>query len=295
MQKREKILAGVVGIALAAFGGKALFDRMLQSPLQARHDKIERLEKEIAKKEQILSRARDATRQLETWEAQSLPADAARARSAYQNWLLELVAGAELSRPHVDSGEIVSKPGVYEKIPFTVRGRGTLEQLTRFLHSFYSADHLHQIQRLGITPIPNTNELELSLAIEALVLPGATRQEQLSKNPAKRLVGPAREDYEPILARNLFGDGGSSAFDAADFAFLTAILDSNGLPEAWLTLRTTGEVLKLRQGDSFEVGQFRGNVAEILDQDIVVNSDDERWLITLGENLSQATALPPEF
>lgn len=295
MKPREKVLAGVVGLALAGVGGNMLFEKLLQTPLQARQDKIERLERDIAKKEQVLQRALAASKKLQAWEEQSLPSDAARARSAYQNWLLELVAGAGFARPHVDSGEIVNKPGVYQKIPFTVRGRGTLEQLTAFLHAFYNADHLHQIQRLGMTPVPNTGELELSLAIETLVLPGATRKEQLSKATAHRLVGARREDYEAILARNLFGEGGASAFDAADYAFLTAILDSNGLPEAWFTLRTTGEVLKLRQGDSFEVGQFRGNVAEIYGQDIVVKSDDERWLITLGENLSQATALPPEF
>ncbi|MBX7165151.1 MAG: hypothetical protein K1X74_02265 [Pirellulales bacterium] len=295
MQKREKILAGLVGVTLLVAVGPSVFDTVLQQPLDQRRDKIAKLENDIAKKTRLIDRAKAANRRLQAWEEQSLPTDTARARSAYQNWLLELVENAGFGRPNVDSGEIVNKPGTYAKIPFTVRAQGTLEQLTRFLHAFYSADHLHQIQRLGIMPISHSNDLELSLAIEALVLPGGSRKEQLNRKPSNRLVGTTMDDYEPILRRNLFGEGGASSFDAADYAFLTAILDVNGAPEAWLTLRTTGEVLKLHEGDEFEVGQFRGRIAEVLSQDIVVKSDDERWLLTLGENLSQATALPPEF
>jgi hypothetical protein len=53
--------------------------------------------------------------------------------------------------------------------------------------------------------------------------------------------------------------------------------------------------LKLKVGQRFEVGDFQGMVAEIDERDVVIDSDGERWLLTLGEQLSQATALPPEF
>ena len=88
---------------------------------------------------------------------------------------------------------------------------------------------------------------------------------------------------------------GPPATTPRDFAYLTAILDVEGTHEAWFRIFTTGEVLKLHVGESFEVGQFRGRIAEIDSLDVVIDSEAERWLMTLGESLSQATALPPEL
>jgi hypothetical protein len=223
-----------------------------------------------------------------------LPSKREVAASLYQDWLLEQVAKAGFKMPNVDSGEAVNRKDLYIRLPFSVRGRATLEQLTQFLYQFYSANHLHQVQRINITPVPKSEELELSLGIEALVLPGADRTDRLSDEHSQRLASEDFTAYQPILERNLFGQS-AAGVDPADFAFLTAVLDVGGTAQAWLTVRTTGEILKLKQGESFEVGQFRGTVTEIASPDIIIDSDEERWLLTLGEKLSQATALPPGF
>ncbi len=294
MNRREKVLAGVVGAVFTAWIGQYLFASLLQGPLDARRAKIRSAQDQLEDKDLIIARAKEATAQLRRWEQQSLPRDAELARSAYQNWLLQLVETAGFEGSHVDSREIAGDPEVYQRIPFTVRGDGTLAQLTEFLQTFYRADHLHLIQRLSVTPRSNSQLLDLSMTIEAVVLPGAERQEQLSRELSDRLVSDSTGYYQPIVARNLFGIGGGG-YDAADFAFLTAILDVDGSAEIWLTVRTTGEVLKLHHGQTFEVGQFRGTVSDVDTQDIVIDSGHERWLLSLGENLSQATALPPEF
>lgn len=295
MKKREKYLAVVVGALLLAYVGNWFFQQVLQGPLEQKRNRVTALKEEIEKKTVQLRRARSAGQQLTIWQQQSLPTDIELARSLYQNWLLELVRGAGFEKPNVDSGEAVTKRGVYRRLPFTVRGQGTLEQLTRFLFDFYRADHLHQIQRLRIAPIPRSQFLELSLSIDALVLDNADRTDRLNNRVSDRLASSTLEDYQSIVQRNLFGEGGATGFDPADFAFLTAILDVGGTNEAWFTLRTTGEVLKLNEGQNFEVGQFRGRIREIDELDVIIDSDAERWLITLGESLSQATALPPEF
>jgi len=295
MKQREKILAISLGALGVVIGGNWLFNQLLQGPLNARYAKVENLRDEIEKKEFVLRRARRAGQRLTEWQTMALPAETEMARSLYQNWLLEVVSAAGFEQPNVDSGDSVTKQGIYQRLPFSFRGRGTLEQLTDFLFQFYRAGHLHQIQRLSITPVANSPSLDLTMTIEALVLPEANRRDRLTSEVSNRLVKFDRQSYQAIVERDIFGQGGPNRLDPADYAFLTAILESDGQPEAWLTVRTTGEVLKLHLGQQFEVGQFRGSVSGIDELDLVIDSDQERWLLTLGESLTQATALPPEY
>ncbi len=294
-QTRERWLAAAVLLLLVGFGLSWLVETLLRGPQAVRQRRIETLRGEVEKKEQIIRRARVANAQLDEWNARSLPADVAVARSLYQSWLLELVGRSGFEQPNVDSGEAAARKGVFRRLPFTVRGRANLAEVTRFLYDFYRADHLHQVQRIGFSPAADGDKLDISVSIEALVLPGAKNVDALSSERSTRLASDALADYQSIADRNVFGEGGASAFDSSDFAFLTAILDVDGKPEAWFTVRTTGEVLKLREGQLFEVGQFRGMVEAIDATDLIINSDEERWLLTLGENLSRASALPPEF
>ncbi|MGD9644384.1 MAG: hypothetical protein AB7U73_01645 [Pirellulales bacterium] len=294
MKKRERILAIVVGLMVAGVVGNWFFSRMLQGPLAQRQDRVKKLKSDIEKRQAHLRRARQAGIKLAAWQKQSLPSNVEVASSLYQDWLLDLLGRAGFKSPHVDRGEPLAKKGVFHRLPFAVRGRATLGELTQFLYEFYRADHLHQISRIGITPLPKSDLLDLSLSIEALVLPRAESEDQLTTRRSETLASERIEDYQPIVARNLFGQGGGGT-DPAEFVLLTAVTDVGGQTQAWLSLRSTGEVLKLRPGDSFEVGQFRGTILEISPPDVVIQSDDERWLLTLGDKLSQATALPPDF
>ena len=64
-------------------------------------------------------------------------------------------------------------------------------------------------------------------------------------------------------------------------------------PQAWFTMRSTDEVKRLRPGDELAIESFQGTIESIDDHDVIVSSDGERWLLTVGENLTQAVALPP--
>lgn len=308
---RPYILAAVFGGILLYFGGEWVLE-MLQGPIERASQKTERLKQEIKKREDELARARRAAKQLAVWETQSLPADIEVARSLYQAWLVELVDEVKLDDPSVNSGEPVSRQGMYHTLPFSVRGRGTLEQLAGLLFVFYRTDLLHQVRSLNITPLANSDRLDLSIAIEALVLPGAgpegrkgdtalETQETIfaefrrrAWRNSQRLASVTLADYDPIVQRNLFGIGGSP--DPTDYTYLTAVSSVDGEPQVWFTLRAAGEVLKLRKGENFEIGQFSGTIAAVEGSDVIIESDDgERWLLTLGESLTDAYALPPEF
>ncbi len=54
------------------------------------------------------------------------------------------------------------------------------------------------------------------------------------------------------------------------------------------------EKLKLRQGDTLQVGGLSAEVVQIGELDVVVELDGQRWLLTLGDSLADAFALPPE-
>jgi len=287
------------------FGGTWLADRWIQGPLEAAQRDTERLKRDIKQREEALAKIRAAGKLLEQWEEQSLPADTEVARSLYQAWLVELVDDVELSNPSVTSSEPVTHKGLYHSLTFNVRGRGTLEQLTRLLFVVYQTDLLHQVRSLTITPLQRSDQLDLSLSIEALVLigPGSsatTDQETVFEEfrrrtwrESDRLAFENLEAYDVIVQRNLFGMGGSP--DPTDFAYVTSINEVDGEPEVWFTIRSTDEVVKLRCGDRFEIGPLSLVVAEVFGTEVIIRVDGERWLLTLGDRITDAHALPPEY
>ncbi len=292
-EHRQKILLGILGLMLLYFGGEWAWRRAVQGPLDSRQSKVERLQNDLDKRDKELTQARKAVKDLAVFEEQSLPSDPQVARSLYRAWLLQLVSKAGFANRNVEAGEPVGRRGLFQSITFTVQGRGTLEQLTRFLYDFYHAGHLHQVRSLAITPLSSPGQLDLSLVIEALVLPLAEEKDQLSQAVSDRLAWEKIEDYAVIPRRNLFGSTGTS--DPTDHAFVTAIQYVNGRPEVWFTLRTEDKVLKLKPGESFQVGQFAGKVIEIEGDDVVLEADGQRWLVSFGESLAEAFALPAEY
>jgi hypothetical protein len=304
---RQYAFGAVLGAILLYFAGEWLIENVVQGPVQAARLKTSSLKREIRKKEKSVQQAKQLRQILDRLESQSLPSDAQVARSLYQQWLFELVQDVELENPSVNSNEPASRKGIYQTLSFSVRGRGTLDKLTQFLFAFYRTDLLHQIRSINIIPLSSDDRLDLSMAIEAMVLPNATAgqgndatQETIFEEfrrrawrSSTRLASADLVAYEPIIQRNLFGIG--AAPDPTDQAYLTSISMVDGKPEVWITLRTSDEVLRLSVGEPFVIGSVAGTLDEVLGSDVVIESDGERWLLSLGEKLTDAFALPPEL
>jgi hypothetical protein len=288
---RKPIILGVLGLIALYYVGDWVVQNQFEGPMEARRKKAAKLHDDIEARERDLARIRKTAQEMDIYRAQSLPSNAEVARSLYQAWLLDLVGHADFSNPNVDSNEPVNRKGLYQVLNFSFRGRGSLEQLTKFLYGFYNADHLHLIRSLTITPVQGADQLDLAISIEALVLASADRKDRLSTRRSERLAMGKLDDYQTIVQRNLFGVGGAT--DPTDYTYLTAVNYVDGQPEVWFTVRTSDTVLKLRKGETIDVGQFKGVVADISDADVVLESDGERWLLTIGESLAQAAALPP--
>ncbi len=288
---RQHILVGLFAVLCLYFGGEWLIERALTGPREAALAERRRLEQEVAEQQQLVEVIGQEIEWVRYWQTRSLPASPELARSLYREWLLELVGSAGLSNPFVEAGRPVNRQGLYEAISYSVRARGTLEQLTAFLFEFYRADPLHQVRSLTISPLGRAELLDVSLTIEAIIVPESER-EDISSGVAERLASENLEDYRVLVDRNFFSVSGSP--DPTDQAYLTFVGEVNGEPSAWFTVRTRDEVVRLSTGDDFQVGQFRGRVAAIESPDVILESaEGDRWLLTLGDSLTRAFAIPP--
>lgn len=292
--RRKTWMYGLLGATVLYFAGEWAYGSFYATPLESLNSRTEELQNKIDKRNTDLLKARRIKKRIAGWNAQSLPSDTELARSLYLAWLVERVKAAGIESPNVDSGAAANKRGLYQALSFSVRGQGTLEQLTKFLFDFYRADHLHQIQTLGITPLRSQNRLDLSISIEALVLPDASRTNSLSDRPSERFAAKSVSDYKIIPQRNLFGAGGGASDPAAQ-TWLSGVTARDSELEAWFDLRATNKTVRLKAGDPLEVGDFRGTILNIHESDVLIESEGERWLLSVGENLDQAYAVPREI
>ena len=80
-------------------------------------------------------------------------------------------------------------------------------------------------------------------------------------------------------------------FDHARFTVLTAVIDLNGKGEVWLHVRPLGQTVKLHQGDEFEIGSIKGQVAQIGQHDFSFTSEGKMRKLAKGNILEQAQVI----
>jgi len=289
---RRKILLALFAVMVALVIGDRLWTSFYSGPLAAARAKSSRLTQKIQETRQGRKRLQKWQKRLEVLRDRSLPENIDTARTLYQGWLTELVEKVSLDNRRVDSNEPRQFDGYY-LLPFSLRGSGTLEQFTIMLHQFYTAPYLHKIRTFTITPIAGSRQLSLNLTIEALLIGGTDRIDELPTGTNDELAFDRFDEYRVIAKRNIFSTSGG--VEATEHTVLTAIVSVDGIPEAWFTNRLEDKVQKLHEGDDFWVGAFHCKIREITRRDVVIVADNEGWLLTLSESLADATALPPEF
>jgi hypothetical protein len=305
LRKREKTLVYVTVALVVLFGVRSLFSTLGGATTEL-SDARDKLAADVQRKRQAVREGEKAAARMAEWDKRSLPADHEIARSLYQNWLSELADQVGFQGTQVESAEGHMTKKTYYALPFTVRGQASMEQLVQFLFKFYQAGHLQQIRHLSIKPLENakgqenSKTLKLSISIEALSLPGATRPDKLSGEPGKVLAAPSLEQYvKAIVGRNLFSpytasgqaprpvDSNPPQFDLAKYAYLTAsVIDVQGRRQVWLKSRAENDkTLTLSQGDEFTIGPIHGKVTRIDRRWVEVEIDGARYQLALGNNL----------
>jgi len=246
--RRKSLLLAGLGLLAVFYGGDWAYTNWIEKPKEQRRKQIIALNSKITEYDQkYISLAQQEIPWLQYWYSQSLPANPEVAQSLYRAWLLEVGEYVGIAGRTVNASQAVRR-GAFYSMNFSLRGMGTLDQLTQFLYEFYNTGHLHKITSISITPVGRAGTLDLSLAIETLIVPQANRP-GLGTGPAYRLTSLLLDDYEVIPVRNLFSVGGGSSIDPVAHTYLTAVNYVNDEPQAWFTLRTTGAVMKLGRDD----------------------------------------------
>jgi len=307
--RREQLLILIVGTVAIIVLGQLLW-RLVATPFTTRQKALTTLVNNVQTRERQLKELEKAKEKLKEWTARSLPADPVLARRLYQNWLLECAQKAQLENIQVDSGEVRREKDLFYRLPFTVRGQGSLESLTRFLYGFYSRNYLHAIQRIAITPLKDGKRVDLLFSIEAAALDNALAKNSL---PTGDIVEAKLDDYKEyakvIGGRNVFvayspppptppprptpprttprptPPPEPPLLDPIQFAYVNGIVEINGRREVWLYSRLEDKTMKLSENDTFQVGKTRGRVLRIGVRDVEVEINGETRKLTLGDNL----------
>jgi hypothetical protein len=291
LQRREKMLLGVMGGVVAMMVCYFLFVAGDSRPVEQLVKDRDKIKAEVAKKRNTQKEANDNIVQLEAWRRRAVPSE----QAIYNDWLRNLAAQF-ISKPFKleSQGSEQQHGGVYTKFSFKLSGHASVAKLTEFLYEFYKAGHLHQIKQMELKPAQNTREpeLDVALTVEALSLAGVERKE-LSTEPGPMVQqGKKMADYkQPVTKRDLFipfvPRNSTSGPDMAQFAFITGITEANGKKLVWLQDRMAGKMMKLAEGEKFQVGEYRGTVLTItpLSDEVVVDFDGKRRRIRDGENL----------
>ena len=161
---RNVWLLSALGLIVLAFLGEMGYRRFYEEPLARNEQVKEQLKKRLKSSKLDLAKAKQVVDQLEQLEQKSLPWNAEMARARYQAWLLQLAQETKLVSTSVDAGDPVavtrsgrgrgSRPvEMFKRLSFSLRGRGDLGQVTRFLYGFYRGGHLHKIRTMSLNPI----------------------------------------------------------------------------------------------------------------------------------------------
>src|SRR5262245_9639764 len=204
MNKREKILAGVLVAFLLLFVGRSLISSQ-QRTSALRANELQAVQQQLEKSTLAIASGRHAKKQLEKWQALSLPTDRDVAHTLYRAWLSQKIKDAGLNVEDINPNERTTVSTTYRTIGYDVKARGTLSAVTKFLYEFYRSEQLQQITKLQLTAAPGAPELFVELSVEALILPGATHKDKLPEGKSDRLKLASAAEYETsIVGRDLF-------------------------------------------------------------------------------------------
>lgn len=296
---RQKILALGFGVIAALFGGRWVWQTMVEEPLETLRKSKASAEKKVDSARMSLVEARGAKLDLDKLGSLSLPGDPTQAQEIYQSYWIELLKEAKIANPTITPGSPSSREGIY-LIPFTIKGEGSVDSLTQLLHHFHSTPRLQQISQMSLNPIEQEDMgrgIRFSLSTEALAWAGS-EDVKGADAPFVARVDEKPEDYAATVERNvLFArgpGGGAFAGNLPEFVVLTSIIREGGQAEADVYDRGVNQTKQLRVGDVVTIGDTNATVLDLGLRDAVLESDGMWWLWELGSSYSARTPLTPQ-
>ena len=302
---RNRWLLIGLGLVVLFFAGDMGYRKLYEEPARDQERLKEQLTKRLQTAKMEMAKSKRVGEQLEKLEQKSLPWDAEMARARYQDWLVQVAKDAKLTNTSVDSGDPVSttmsggkgkRPvEIFKRFNFSLRGRGDFAQVTRFLYDFYRGGHLHKVRSMSLNPVGQGQEIDLSLSIEALALPNADREAELTTLVSEQLAQADVRDYQLIARRNFFGSGGTeSAWKQIQLSAITS--DVRGVGEAWFHVGAETQTQILQLGQALTMPSFEVRVVSLDETTATVSIDGRLYRLAIGQNLAEAvpvTETPP--
>ncbi|MCO6458501.1 MAG: cadherin repeat domain-containing protein [Pirellulaceae bacterium] len=131
---------------------------------------------------------------------------------------------------------------------------------------------------LEFTPT-ELGEYEFTVSVQDNGLPQASHETQFTVRVVE--PPPPREVAQPVPS--------PPRFDEAGYAYVIGVVEINGRPQIWVSVRTSGQLLKLHEGERVTVGQFDGVIRRIHPKAIEFESGDRNLFVKFGDHLGQAT------
>jgi hypothetical protein len=196
-QREQKLLKVVLALGAVVLLGCGYM--VVQSALDSLRDQdqlIARLEQEERTNKTRLLALAQKQKQVEQWQALSLPPDVNAAGGRYRVFLQDLCQRHQLTIKQLGgTGSRATGVGVRTAVlmtplQYTLQAEGTLPRVIGFLYDFYSTNLPHQIREFTITSSsPGADApLVLSLKVEAVSLPNAANRDSLIATPDPRLL-----------------------------------------------------------------------------------------------------------
>ena len=305
MPARNYILIAGLTLFLIGYTAHWAYNTLYLSPREQLKSETKKFTDAIATGQNSLNAMNQFNEQCGQFYYRTLPQSPNAAQSQYAFWLLELLLYSGFEQRDVNHTSPVGIPSLRQpgrfvgaNYQFTVQCTGSLSQLSYFLFEFYHAPFLHRLTSLTLVPVEgNTEQLTFHLTINALALNTLPDPpplgDQMPTGYIPRLAVSDLASYQVIAGRDLLQTA-KGGLDQADYTFLSAIVVLGDRTEVWFSVRTNDSTVKKTLDDPIQFGSFSGKIVEILGKDIVLEREGQRWLLTSGESLNQAFALPPE-
>ena len=296
--KREKqllLVAGILAVSVmvpllfSLYGGSSGTVFLQRNALRK---EVETLEQTVEKKAAI-------QRKLNDYVNRSLPPMGTTTREKYLNMLYDQASDCGFKDVKVNSttGTGSSTPKAtkssgYQTFSYKLTGKASLDGLTKLLQRFYGAELLQLIKSLSIKPLDQSNNMDISMDIEAIALDTAKRTPTIELNPGSNatVLETLEAQVQKVNERALFSmykppvpenqapptpEQPEPEFTEAMYTYVSAILEVNGVYQVWIDRRLKGDKLKLRLGDHIDIDGIDCVIRDITLDKITIAAKEE--------------------
>ncbi len=204
MTPREKVLSVGVAIAVSFVVGNYGL-QSIRKGMEVKSNEVDRLRSELTRRDTVITDGLLDRLKINRVANGSLPTNREQAAADYRSWLITLINNAGLSQSKQTFIGDTDEKGVYRKLKFSISGRGTIENLTKLLHQYYSKDYLHRISQLKISLVPReAYQLDINLVSEVLAVDAASATQKEPATTSHRVTKSIEQYDKAIVGRNLF-------------------------------------------------------------------------------------------